>query len=139
TWTDKAELSPKRGALSSGLLGGKIVVFGGEYNGNTIFNNTEAYDAASDSWQELPPMITGRHGTHGVTVGNWIYSTGGAPDWGVPTWTGPVPGGKYDFYGTAGWGPMSQWTTDVTVNEAFGVDPPLAAAAGAAGSSTSSR
>lgn len=134
TWTDKAELLPKRGALSSGILAGRIVVFGGEFNGSKIFNNTAAYDASSDSWAELPGMITGRHGTHGVTVGNWIYSTGGAPDWGVPTWDNST--GRYTYFGSL-WGPVNTWTTSVTVNEAFGVDPPLAArTAGATASAT---
>jgi N-acetylneuraminic acid mutarotase len=58
-----------------------LYVFGGEGNaldGNGIFHEVEAYEAATDTWTLLPPMATGRHGIYGAVLGNRVHLPGGA-------------------------------------------------------------
>ena len=81
TWTSRAAMPTPRAGCMASLLGGRFFVFGGE--GNTaspvgIFDNVEAYDPASDTWETFAPMVTPRHGTGAATVGNAIYVPGGA-------------------------------------------------------------
>lgn len=82
TWSDGAPIPTARGGVASAVHGGKLYVFGGEGNPDEpsgVFAQAEAYDLASDTWQELAPMRTPRHGFGGATVGDVIYLPGGAP------------------------------------------------------------
>jgi len=85
--TSKAKLPTARGGLCSGVVGTKIYTFGGEGNAAAgsrgVFNQTEVYDTATDSWTSLNPMKTPRHGTSAATVNGVIYIPGGATGQGV--------------------------------------------------------
>jgi N-acetylneuraminic acid mutarotase len=73
-------LSPRNGA-AGGVIGGLIIVAGGEGNQASpsgVFSATEAYDAATDSWKSLEPMPRPRHGFQGLaSVGGALYFPGG--------------------------------------------------------------
>ncbi|HTV22401.1 MAG TPA: kelch repeat-containing protein, partial [Polyangiaceae bacterium] len=43
-----------------------------------VFDDIEAYDAATDSWQALPPMLEPRHGLAAAALDGRIYLPGGA-------------------------------------------------------------
>ena len=85
-WTFRAPLPTPRSGPSCAVLGGKIVVMGGEATGR-VFGTNEAYDPKTDSWEALAPMAVPRHGLHGATaviMNNMMHIPGG----------GPVPGGS---------------------------------------------
>ena len=46
---------------------------------NRVFGQMEAYDPASDSWEQYAPMTTPRHGLGAALVGNAIHVAGGGP------------------------------------------------------------
>jgi N-acetylneuraminic acid mutarotase len=63
------------------VLNGRIYVFGGEGNPSTasgVFEENEAYDIASGTWQTDARMPTPRHGIGAATIGDRIYVPGGA-------------------------------------------------------------
>ena len=77
-----------RSGVAGAVVGSCLYVFGGEGNPadpNGIFHEVEAYDPATDSWVELPPMQTGRHGIYAAVRGNVIYLPGGATVQGLGT------------------------------------------------------
>ena len=85
-----------------------LYVFGGEGNPadpNGIFHEVEAYDPATDSWFELPPMQTGRHGIYAAVRGSVVYLPGGATVEGLGT-TGIHDAYVIDAAGTAIRGPV---------------------------------
>jgi len=53
----------------------KLYVFGGE--DPRLFSEVEVYDPATDSWQQVAPMRTPRHGIFAAVIGNVIYIPGG--------------------------------------------------------------
>ncbi|KAM7214563.1 galactose oxidase [Rhypophila decipiens] len=90
-WTiKKGRMPTARGGIAAAAVGKRIFTFGGEGNSepgaNGVFNQTEAYDVGTDSWQRLGPMRLPRHGTYAAAVGGRIYIPGG----GVQTSAGPV-------------------------------------------------
>ena len=81
TWTQKAPMPTGRSGIAGAVVGNCLYIFGGEGNPsdpNGIFHQVEAYDAASDTWSQLPPMRTGRHGIYAAVIGNVVYLPGGA-------------------------------------------------------------
>jgi N-acetylneuraminic acid mutarotase len=81
TWTQKKSLAPPRGGLAGAVLAGRFIVFGGEGNEDAdsgVFPNINAYDPLTDSWEDLPPMASPRHGYGAATIGDRIYLPGGA-------------------------------------------------------------
>lgn len=87
--TSEARMPTPRGGVAAGVVGTKVYTFGGEGNqevGSGVFNNTEAYNTVTDSWEQLTPMRIPRHGTYAVGVGNSVYIPGG----GVLQGGGPV-------------------------------------------------
>ncbi len=100
SWTTKAPMPTARSGHAGAVVRDKFYTFGGEGNPNSsigIFQETEAYDPQSDSWRQLQPMPTPRHGIGAAVIGNRIFIPGGATQQG---------GG-----------------TQTTVNEAFVVQP----------------
>jgi N-acetylneuraminic acid mutarotase len=86
SWTRKAPMPTGRSGIAGAVLGNCFYVFGGEGNAadpNGIFHQVEAYDPAADSWAELPPMQTGRHGIYAAVLGNAAYLPGGATHQGL--------------------------------------------------------
>ena len=71
-----------RSGLAAAVIGGRIVVIGGEVNfdnpPNNVFVEVEVYDPASGMWSSLEPMAVPRHGIGAATVGDLIYVPGGA-------------------------------------------------------------
>jgi N-acetylneuraminic acid mutarotase len=80
-WARKTSMPTGRSGIAGAVVNDCLYVFGGEGNGadpNGIFHQVEAYDPATDSWTQLPPMQTGRHGIYAAVIGNVIYLPGGA-------------------------------------------------------------
>jgi N-acetylneuraminic acid mutarotase len=80
-WQERAPMPTARGGIGSGVVGGTIVVVGGEGNAGApggIFPQAEQYDPADDEWRALPDMRTPRHGMGAAAVGNSLYVPGGA-------------------------------------------------------------
>jgi hypothetical protein len=61
-----------------GVAGGKAQVMGGERttSGGT-FPANEQYDPATNTWTQLTPMTTGRHGAAAGTIAGVVYVAGG--------------------------------------------------------------
>jgi len=81
TWMQKAPMPTGRSGIAGAVVANCLYIFGGEGNPsdpNGIFHQVEAYDAASDTWSQLPPMRTGRHGIYAAVIGNVVYLPGGA-------------------------------------------------------------
>jgi N-acetylneuraminic acid mutarotase len=88
TWTPRASMPTGRSGVAGAVVANCLYVFGGEGNPadpNGIFHEVEAYDPAADSWTELPPMQTGRHGIYAAVLGNIVYLPGGATMQGLGT------------------------------------------------------
>jgi N-acetylneuraminic acid mutarotase len=67
-----------RSGIVAATLGGRIFVFGGEYDRSTNAN-VESYDPAKNKWQVWAPMPTARHGLGAVVIGNTVYVISGGP------------------------------------------------------------
>jgi N-acetylneuraminic acid mutarotase len=81
-WRDRSPMPTGRSGGNAAVLNGKLYVFGGEGKpGNPlgIYNENEAYDAATDRWTKLGPMPFPRHSLSAAAYGNRIYLPGGAP------------------------------------------------------------
>jgi N-acetylneuraminic acid mutarotase len=82
TWSRKADMPTARGGVAGAALGGKIYVIGGEGNpesgSNGVFDDNEAYDPATDTWQVLAPIPVPRHGTGAAALDGRIIVPGGA-------------------------------------------------------------
>ena len=80
-WVSRAPMPVARAGCAAATVDGRIYVFGGEGNPDAetgVFEEASAYDPASDSWAELEPMPTPRHGTGGAAVRGIIHIPGGA-------------------------------------------------------------
>ncbi len=75
-----------RASCTAVVLGNRVLVIGGESTQKVAHNQTEAFDFKTGTWQTLPPLQTGRHGTQAVGLGNKIYiaagigNAGGGPE-----------------------------------------------------------
>jgi N-acetylneuraminic acid mutarotase len=83
TWSSKAAMPRARGGTSAGVIGGLIVVVGGEGNSASVnpmrvFPESDVYDPVANSWRTVAPMRTPRHGMGAAVVGNVLYVPGGA-------------------------------------------------------------
>jgi len=70
-WAPRASMPTPRAGIASGVLGGRILVFGGEGPSGRpeqTYQEVEEYDPATDSWRSLTPMPNPRHGFYGATV-----------------------------------------------------------------------
>ncbi|KAH8695310.1 hypothetical protein BGW36DRAFT_382470 [Talaromyces proteolyticus] len=80
-WVEKAPMPTARGGLATSYIDGVIYTFGGEGNPdlipNGVYNATEAYNVATDTWARLQSMSLPRHGTNAVAIGSCNYSPGG--------------------------------------------------------------
>lgn len=82
TWTTlDTEFPTERGGYASAVLGGEILIFGGE--GGGTHNEVEAYTPATNSWRTLTPMPTARHGIQAAVCGNGVYIAAGGVKQGV--------------------------------------------------------
>lgn len=83
-WTSAAPLPRPRSAGAFTVLEGLIVYAGGEcqpggapFSANT-FDDVNAYDPLTDSWETLPPLPHGRHAFGAATVGTTAFFLGGS-------------------------------------------------------------
>ena len=58
------------------VLGDEILVIGGE-GGGSVFGEVEAYDTTSNTWRELAPMPTPRHGIQAAVCNGGVYIAAG--------------------------------------------------------------
>jgi N-acetylneuraminic acid mutarotase len=76
-WTTGfAPLPTPRAGAATALFGNEIVVIGGEGNGLT-FDQAEAYDTTKNTWRELTPMPTSRHGIQAAMYSGSAYIADG--------------------------------------------------------------
>ena len=78
-----ANIPTPRAAAATGILGGEIIVAGGESN-TTAHDVTEAFDPDTYSWRTLSTMLGPRHGTQGIINNGGLYVAGGSPTKGGP-------------------------------------------------------
>lgn len=77
--TLSATLPTPRGGTTSILYRGEILVIGGESgNQQLAYNTTEALNPSSQSWNTLPNLNVGRHGTQATIFDDAIYIAAGA-------------------------------------------------------------
>lgn len=81
--TGLAELPTARGGGAVAVVGGRMLVFGGE-TGDGAVEEVEAYDPAQDVWKRLKPMPTPRHGIQAAVCDGVVYLAAG----------GEQPGGE---------------------------------------------
>jgi len=83
TWaTLGTELPTERGGFGTAVVGGEILVIGGEGGGNT-YDTVEAYNPETDEWRDLEPMPTPRHGIQAAVCGNGVYIAAGGTVQGI--------------------------------------------------------
>ncbi len=83
TWAPRHPMTTARGGAAAGVVGGRILVVGGEGNAaaaSGVFAQNEAYDPVADTWTALEPMRTPRHGTGAAGLGASLYVPGGATE-----------------------------------------------------------
>jgi N-acetylneuraminic acid mutarotase len=76
----KARMPTERSGGAWAVYNGRIYVGGGEHQDNYLmaaFRALEAYDPATNSWEELPKMPMPRHGLAGAVVGNRLHFASG--------------------------------------------------------------
>jgi len=69
-----------RAGVAGGVLGGHIIVAGGEGNADDpvgIFHEVESYDPLTGLWTEHADLSTPRHGFAGAVLGDQLYLLGG--------------------------------------------------------------
>src|SRR5262249_44890058 len=80
-WAPRHAMPTARGGAAGAVVGGLLVVAGGEGNpaaASGVFATVEIYDPSSDSWSPGPPMATPRHGTGAAALGDAMIVPGGA-------------------------------------------------------------
>lgn len=79
-WRSGAPIPTPRAGVVSVAYDGHVIVAGGEINtSSNALDEVEAYDVDTDSWQSLPGMTSGRHGSGGGIVSSYLYMFSGAP------------------------------------------------------------
>jgi N-acetylneuraminic acid mutarotase len=76
----RARMPIARSAIGAGVYGGRIYVAGGEYQDPHMmatFRAVEAYDPASNTWSEMPPMPVSRHGLAVGVISNHLHVVSG--------------------------------------------------------------
>jgi N-acetylneuraminic acid mutarotase len=76
----RARMPIARSAIGAAVYRGRIYVAGGEYQDPHMmatFRAVEAYDPASNTWSEMPPMPVPRHGLAVGVIGNQLHVISG--------------------------------------------------------------
>lgn len=96
-WSSLATVPTPRSGVALVAFQGELYLLGGErFPENTnpgfgdavgdpipnsqTFATVEVYDPATDTWREIEPMPTRRHGLGAGVIGNAIYAVGGGPE-----------------------------------------------------------
>ena len=74
--TGLAGLPTLRAGAATAVFGTEIVVIGGEGSG-AVFNQAEAYNTVTNTWRELTPMPTARHGVQAAMYNGRAYIADG--------------------------------------------------------------
>jgi N-acetylneuraminic acid mutarotase len=76
-WSEKTKMPPgtERGAAAVGVIGTKIYIAGGYRMGAVA--EFSAYDTATDTWEDLPPLPAPRDHLVGGAAGGVMYAIGG--------------------------------------------------------------
>lgn len=85
----EAKMPTARGGVATGIVGTKVYTFGGEGDTSVesgVFDEVEAYDAETDSWESVGVMAIPRHGTYAAGAEGKVYIPGG----GIVQSGGPV-------------------------------------------------
>ncbi len=81
SWSARAAMPTSRAGCAGAVVGGRLVVIGGEGNpapgSSGVFAEVEAYDPTADAWVELARMRTPRHGMGAAALGGVVYVPGG--------------------------------------------------------------
>ncbi|SEL08239.1 Kelch motif-containing protein [Pseudoxanthomonas sp. GM95] len=80
TWsTATAPLPTKRAGTAAALVGGSVVVIGGESDAHVQAHaEVEAYDIAHAQWRTLPALPVGRHGTQAAVISGDLHLVAGS-------------------------------------------------------------
>jgi N-acetylneuraminic acid mutarotase len=77
----------QRAGCTAVTVGNQVVIIGGESGSQkAAHTHTEAFDLKTSTWQSMPALQTGRHGTQAVVYNNKIYiaagigNAGGSPE-----------------------------------------------------------
>lgn len=81
-WERLPAMPSARAGLGATLVGGRIVVAGGE-DPTGAFGEVEAFDIAAGAWSALPSLPTPRHGLALEHVGNQVLALVGGTAYGV--------------------------------------------------------
>jgi N-acetylneuraminic acid mutarotase len=73
------DLPTQRAGGMIAVAGSRLLVIGGESMAHLPAHaEVESYDTATGHWEELPPLVQGRHGTGAVAYQGRIYTASGA-------------------------------------------------------------
>ncbi len=82
TWTTlDTSLPTERGGFATAVLGGEILIIGGEGGGTHA--EVEAYNPATNVWRTLEPMPTARHGVQAAVCNGGVYLAAGGVKQGI--------------------------------------------------------
>jgi hypothetical protein len=79
-WTRLPSLPKPVSGAGAGIIGGQLLVAGGESTIPAVVSTVLAYDltASTASWTALPSLTQGRHDLAVAAVGNTLYAIGGS-------------------------------------------------------------
>ncbi|KAA3662604.1 MAG: DUF1080 domain-containing protein [Calditrichaeota bacterium] len=60
-------------------VGNYILYFGGESGLKHAHDETQCFDVRKESWQQLAPLVRGRHGSQAINYNDKIYFAAGSP------------------------------------------------------------
>jgi N-acetylneuraminic acid mutarotase len=76
-WVQLKDAPGKVSDAGAAIIGGQIVVAGGESIGS-VFSTVWAYNLATGTWSSLPNLAEPRHGLAVAAIGNTLYAIDGA-------------------------------------------------------------
>ncbi|QHT66144.1 galactose oxidase [Rhodocytophaga rosea] len=85
TWTTlpaEKNIPTQRAGCTSVTIGNQVIVIGGESPQKLAHNQTEAFNMKTNTWETLPSLQTGRHGTQAVVYKNKVYIAAGSANQG---------------------------------------------------------
>ena len=87
-WQATAQMATPRADFAAVAVDGRLWALGGiGGDGGTRLDTTEVYDPASNTWRPGPPLQTARSAFGAATIGQTIYTFGGATTEGASTTT----------------------------------------------------
>ena len=81
-WERLPAMPTPRGGQGATMVGGRLVVAGGE-DPTRVYAEVEAYDVAAQRWSSLPPLPTPRHGLAVERLGDKVVALVGGTAYGV--------------------------------------------------------